>query len=215
MKWKVLLVALLILGIAGILLMSESGVSYLNLLKRKVGDFVSIVFKWVPGGKQFYISLTADKEVFYGKTYKVSNTTFEGSGKVKELKINNAVSPLDQIDIKIEGMKGSFETTKQNTVKISADASSVVLNNIPILNLNIYLEMIPSKFSLSQFNTDKMEFSSMSGQIKTEEGWVKNLNNSDVEISGFKGSLELKENQVFLEGLAKKLIIDGKEISIG
>lgn len=214
MRWKLLLVALVILGIAGLLLVGETGIGFLDFLKKKVGEFTAIVFKWIPGGKQFSITLTADKEIFYGQSYKVSNSTFEGSGTAKEVKINNAIISIIPISIKIEGMKGSFEITRQNTVKISASAASVVLNNLPILNLNIYVEMIPSSFSLSQFNQDKLIFSSINGQIKTEEGWVKDLSNSDVEIYGFKGGLKLEGNQTVLEGLTSKLVVDGKEVTI-
>jgi hypothetical protein len=217
MRWKLALAVLLVVAIATLLFFSESSIPYLDFLKKKVGDFVDIVFRWVPGGKQFFITLKSDKEIFYGQTYKISNSTFDGSGTVKELKINKAVVPLTQADIKIEGMKGSFEITRQDSVKISADADRVfgiAINNLPILNLNIYVEMAPSTFSLSQFNQDKLTFSSVDGQVKTEEGWTKELGNADVEIYGFKGSLKFEGDQVVLEGLTSKLVVDGKEVTI-
>jgi hypothetical protein len=214
MKWKLLLAVLIILGIAGLLFFWETGTGYLDFLKTKVGEFTAVVFKWVaPSGKQFSIVLTTDKEIFYGQKYKVSNSTFESLGTVKEVRINNAVS-TSQASIKIEGMKGSFEITRQNTVKISADAASVVLSTVQFSNANVYVEILPSSFLLSQFNQDKLVFSSVSGQVRTEEGWAKELANADIEIYNFKGSLKLEGNQTVLEGLTSKLIADGKEVTI-
>jgi hypothetical protein len=215
MRWKLLLAVLVILGIAGLLFFWETGTGYLNFLKNKVGEFTSIIFKWVaPGGKQFSITLTADKEIFYGQKYKISNSTFEGSGAVKELKINSAVSTVTQASIKIEAMKDSFEITRQNSVKISADAASIVINAVQFLNTNVYVEMLPSSFLLSQFNQDKLMLYSVNGQVKTEEGWVKELSNADIEIQNFKGSLKSDGDQAVLEGLTSKLVVDGKEVTI-
>lgn len=214
MKWKLLLAVLLIVGITALLVIGGTGIGVLDSLRNSVGNFVSTAFRWNSGAKQFYIILTTEKNMFYGSSYKVSNSTFQGVGTVKELKINKAPSPVNQIDVSVEGMKGSLELTNENIIKVSADASKVVLNDLPILNLNIYFEMTPSTFSLNQFNTDKLAFPSISGEMKAEGGWIRYLSSSNIEIDGFKGSLSFEGSQATLEGLANKIIIDGKEVSI-
>ncbi len=214
MKWKLLLAVLVILGIVTLLFITDTGVSSLNFLKRKVGDFVAVVFKWAPGGKQFYIRLTTNRDTLYGQTYKISNATFEGSGTAKEVKINKATSLLNKVDVKIEGLKGSLEITDQDTVKVSGDAASVVLNNLPILNLNIYVEMVPSGFTLSQFSQEKITLPSVTGEIKTEDGWTRPLGVSNLEIYNFKGIVKLEGNQVVLIGLTSRFAVDGKEVTI-
>jgi outer membrane murein-binding lipoprotein Lpp len=213
MKWKLVIAVIVILGIVGLLFVGSSATNYLNFLKDKIGEFARVILKQAPSEKQFFIMLTTNEEMFYGQAYKVSNSAFEGSGTAKEVKINNAASPVNEVNIKIEGMEGTFEMTKQKTAKISADAARVILNDLPILNLNIYVEMVPSSFSLS-FNQDKLTLSSVNGQVRTQEGWTKELSDAYVDLYGFKGSLKLEGEQVVLEGVANKLVVDGKEVTI-
>lgn len=207
------LVVLIIVGILGVMFFTSTGVTYFDFLKNSVGSFMAVVFKWGPPSR-FSVTLTADKDVFYGQVYKISNASFDGSGTAKQVTINNANSPVSQVNVNIDGIKGSFELTRQRTVKISGNANSIVLNTFPLSSANIFIEMVPTSFSLSQFSQDSFVFSSITGQIKTEEGWSKDLNNAYVEISGFTGSLTLAGDNMVLSGLTTKFAVDGKEVTI-
>jgi len=213
MRWKLVLVALIIVGILGVMFFSDTGITYFDVLKGSVGNFFAVVFKWGPPSR-FYVTLTADKEIFYGQVYKISNASFSGFGTAKQITINKASSPVNQIDVDVQGIKGSFEMTRQRSVKISGDANNIVLNTFPFSSVNIFIDMVPTDFSLSQFSQDKFVFPSVTGQIKTEEGWSKDLNDAYVEIYGFVGTLRLAGDNMVLEGLTTKFVVDGKEVVI-
>ncbi|MHA1743920.1 MAG: hypothetical protein ACTSV6_06690 [Candidatus Heimdallarchaeota archaeon] len=201
---------ILVLGIVSLLFINEKTASSF----KKVGFFASLLLKWMPGGKQFFVSFSVDENSFMGQSFKLSNSSFEGFGSFNVLNINGADVSAPQANIKIDGLKGTFEITRQGVVGISADASNIVLNNLPILNPKINIEMVPSNFTLYNFNQKKVVLASASGVVETKSGWFRNFNDNQVEIYNFKGNLKVANGQAFLEGLASKLIVDGEEVSV-
>lgn len=222
MQWKLLLVAMLIVVIAGLLLITPFGQKYTEffreLFTKNVGAFISTVSSMIlriNPSEFFTVYLSASKESFYGQSYKISNSSFSVAGMYQSMKIGDQTlvpKTSKRASIKIQNMNGLFEMTSTGNVKLSVSSDYVEIDDYIFSStkpLKIETEVTPFSFSLAPIIGDKIVFSSVSGEIKRFKGKsgelidTASLSNSKLEIRSFSGYIKLEEEgSMTLHGLA-------------
>ena len=214
MKWKMWLAIIVIFGILGLLFMTDAGQKYADFLKKSVGNFVSTIMRRQPSGQMFRIELTANKDVLYGQSYEMANSTFSGSGFYQMIKIGDSdvtVKSGNQIDVFIDNFNGLFVYTSDGSVKLTGESNQMEIGDLIYSSQKpnkIDLEIIPFNFTLSNVIQDKISLKSAYGEIKTDRGQAP-LENSKLDISFFRGEMILNDDgNVVLMGVANSVIGD-------
>jgi len=218
MRWKALFAAVIILGIVGFLLISETGQKYLQFLREGVGNFISVILRRTqPSGEVFEIVLKSNKEAFHDQSYNLDDSDFSISGfyssiKIGDLEINKKAEKI--VSISLKEVDGLFEYTKEGSVKFSGDSNYIEIDDDIYSSAKVFrieLEIIPLEFSLTNLVEGKITLSSVTGEIKRfydEKVDSVSLINSKIEIDNFKGELKLTENEISLEGMAGSVVGD-------
>lgn len=212
MRWKALLAAIIILGIVGFLLITETGQKYLQFLREGVGNFVSIILKRAqPSGKVFEILLKTNKEAFYGQSYNLDKSDFSISGFYSSIKIGDleiTKKAEKGVSVSIKGVDGLFEYTSEGSIKFSGDSTYIEIDDDIYSSakpFGLELEIVPLEVSLTNLVQGKITLSSVTGEIKRfydEKVDSVSLVNSNLEINNFEGELKLIEGEISLEGMA-------------
>jgi hypothetical protein len=217
-NWKALLAVFVVVAIVGMLYATDRGRNYLDMLTNRVGSFVKnfpLLNLLYQPGNEFQISLTADKESFYGQTYSLDNVSLKVSGicqgaiKVGGIELQKEEK---QCSLDLEDLRGQFEYSAGGVVRASGTVSSATFDGYSSTSaagdLQISVEVIPvGEMTLAGFSQAAIELSSATGtveQIGSEgavESW-KELKGERLSISSFVGYMSLKDSSISLEGIA-------------
>jgi len=224
MNWKALLAVLITVGIIGLLMATDIGKNYSQLMSSTVGNFFSgILDRYMGGGEEFSILLDADKNAFYGQTYSVSNVTVSADGICQSsVTVGNTVMPLEGklCSVEARNAKGQFEFTAGGSVKFAGVADMMVVDGYPFLptagSFEANFEVIPTTdFELKGLEQTKIRLNSVSGSIQGTKGEtqlsIDNLGGGRLEVSNFNGDLKLDGESMLLVGLATS--VKGKDFS--
>lgn len=199
MKWKALLAVIIVLGILGLLFVTDVGKKYTDFLRTKVGDFIAVITRARPSGPPFRMVLTARKEPFYGQAYRVVNSSFTGSGFYRYMKVGGQVISIksgEKININIRDLNGMFEYTNEGNVKLTGDSTHIEIDSFvlsPEVASRVDIEIVPFEFSLTGIEQGSIALPFVSGDVKTDRGDAP-LDNSKLDIGFFFGSLNLAED---------------------
>jgi len=214
MKWKALLAVIIVLVIAGLLFATDVGQKYIDFMKKSVGNFVSIIFKKQQPGQTFRVELTTNKYPFYGQSYRITNSTFTGSGFYQKIKVGDwdvTIKSGKKVGVTINNFNGLFEYTSEGGIKLTGESNQIEIEDRAYSSerpTKIELEIVPFSFSLNNIAQDRISLQSVSGEIKTDRGQAP-LEKSKLEISFFTGDLMLAEDgNAKLEGVASSIIGD-------
>jgi hypothetical protein len=213
LNWKAILAVIVILGIVGLLYTTDMGRGYLDDIRTIMGNFISILAK-TPQGSGFQVEVEANKNPFYGVSYKVVNSSFEGSGVYQSMTISDLDVTLNsdkKVDVAAADFSGQFDYTSDGIVRLTGTASRVVVGDRSYSSAKptkISLELVPFSFDISNLNVGKMAFSGVSGSVKSSAGQAQ-LELSKLEISNFMGNMSLSEDEkVKLGGTASSIVGD-------
>lgn len=214
MKWKALFAAIIILGIIGLLFITDVGKKYTEFLRVRVGDFLNIISKQAKPEQVFKITLTAGKGPLYGQGYRVINSDFSGSGFYQYIKVGKqdiVIKSGKRVSIIINNFNGLFEYTSEGSIKLAGESNQIEIDDYVFSSeksTNIDIEIVPFSFSLTNIEQDRISLQAISGNVKTDRGEAP-LENSKLEINFFAGELSLAEDgSITLEGTAGSVIGD-------
>lgn len=217
MRWKALFTVLLIVVIISLMMTTDLGNKYAELLKFKVGDFLSGMLDFEPRG-QFQMRLKSNKEALFGRTYSVVNSSFAATGICQgSLVVGNTVLTKEGLrcNVELRNLKGRFEYTVGGSIKADGSASSIIVDDHTFTpsaeDLDVSLEVIPvDGFFLSGFKQRTIETTAVTGSIERfkVDGSTKSTESLESElltIKDFEGSIELENEELTLTGLASSV----------
>lgn len=206
MQWKLLIAALIILGVVAVMAFTEPGRKYTGFLSKYVGDFVAGIFN----PEKFAFELRANKEAFYDQSFSFSGSTFAVSGAYNHVSIDGKVwesKTTKELNLNFAG-SGKIELTKDGTLVVSATTSAVDLNDFTAKSdgvMDVNIEIVPSSFTLANLIQGEITLSSATGEIK------KTVNNtvltaeftqSNIVVGNFNGSIQMENGTISLIGYA-------------
>ncbi len=225
MNWKPLLAVFIIVGIIGILMLTNVGREYTQFLGTKVGNFLATMLNmdFFQSGDSFRILLETDKVAFYGQRYTLSNSSLRVSGICQSsVTVGKTIMQMagKRCSVQVYNTQGKFDYTVGGSVKLTGTADMLTVNEYPFLStgtpFEVGFEVIPMEdFNLMGILQGKIELTSVSGSIK---GWkgettlnIDNLANDELTISNFNGDIKMDGNFILLVGLATS--VKGEDFS--
>ena len=209
MQWKILVAALIILGVVAVMAFTEPGKQYTSFLSKYLGSFVVGILN----PEKFQFELNANKEALYGQSFPFSDSTFTASGTYETVSIDGKVwksKASNELNVNFAG-DGKIEFTQDGKLVITASTNSVDLNDFTLTNegnMNVNIEIAPSNFTLAKLVQSQIALSSTTGEVK------KFVNNtvltadfvkSNIAINNFNGTLQLANDTISLTGYATSI----------
>jgi len=227
MRFKLLLGLFIIIAIIGLLIFSPQGRSFREkYLGPVTGFFKGItgrLIKQQPVNRTLDIMLETDLNVLSGQNFDVQNFNldvklFYDSVVVSGQNIN--VKDSKTIDFKTTGMSGTVQMLGDNKIKIIGESLSVEVNGIvfsPQSNkdkIEFTLTGTPESFSLNNIEKDTMTLSGISGTLRFKDWSPLALENDNLNIQRFKGTIVLDEDTLMITGKVEKASLNGVDLSL-
>jgi len=221
MKWKMLVLILLIAAIASMVGFSYyfGGPDYVGMMQKPFGQFTSYVTKVLfnTNDNPFLFTFEAEKSAFNNMNFHLVNSTVKVEGNVVYMKIDGkAVNKVDKIVI--GNVNGEASTAEDGIVTVIGETMSISVNDVFFSsdkNMKVEVGVIPEKLFVSSIVEDKLTFASTTGKLTVglKTPTMTNLDNGKLEVNSFLGSLEFSEGAE-LSGTATKVVVNGQEISV-
>lgn len=216
MRWKILLAVLLILGMAGLLALTPQGQSFLAGIGIDLSG-VFTLFKPPISGNYFSFSLTLDKSLMNGMSFKLEDGSVRANGTyIDDVILGNSIreKKTKEGNVELSGFKGTVYVT--NTIKIVGDAASVAVEGEVTRSvdkmLKVQIEIYPNSYFVAPVTENKIQFSSIDGKLeRIGDGAIQPLKNDTIDISNFIGNVRLEDGLVILSGSTTQ--ITGKTFS--
>lgn len=221
MRWKGLLTVFVVVLLLTTIVLTDVGRKYAGYFTNLVGSFANTILKTPEyTGKTFAVTLTTNKENFFGQTYKVQNSTFIGSGNYLYIKVDGGtetVKDTTAVDVWVGSMDGNFEYTTEGTVRLAVSTNRIIINNVERTRekpYNLETEIQPNEFVLTPVSLDKISFSAIDGSLRLGTKTIVSieLNKANVDIYNFIGYLQLVDDTVTINGFAGKIVVNGEEV---
>ncbi len=221
-------VALLVLFAVAFMLLPGHPLNKISLteLGEKIGTGLSGE-KAVPQGKA-RITFSTKQKVFSGKSFLLTNSTFQGWVKYKEIfseiageKVKIGKKGEDgEVPLRLVIEKGrvSFGGFGENdTVKVFASTKELEIGDFtltPNAPVEVLVEFSPSNFTMTGVYQEELRLDGVSGELKSGDGrvWVK-LDGRNVTFVSFLGSVVYDGRQTFFLGNVGKVLINGNDIT--
>jgi len=231
MRFKLLLGIFIIIAIVGLLIFSSQGRSFrekyldpyigsvTGLFKGVTGRFI----KQQPANRTLDIMLETDLNGISGQNFDVQNFDLDVKLLYDSVLIagqNINVKDDKTIDFKTIGMLGTIQILGDNKMKIIGESLSVEVNEIlfsPQSNNNkidFSLVGTPKSFSLNNIEKETMVLSSISGTLKFKDWSPLALDNDNLNIQKFKGTITLDGDTLVIAGKIEKASLNGVDLSL-
>jgi hypothetical protein len=231
MRFKLLLGVFIIIAIIGLLIFSPQGRSfrekYLDQFIGPVtGFFKGITGRFVkqqPVNRTLDINLETDFNALIGQNFDVQNFNLEVELSYDSVVVggqNMNVKEGKTIDFKTTGMSGTVQMLGDNKMKIIGESLSVDVNGIVLSpqsnkeKISFTLTGTPISLSLNNIEKDIMAFSSISGTLKFKDWPPLALENDNLNIQKFKGTILLDEDTLMITGKIEKASLNGVDLSL-
>lgn len=214
MHWKGLLSIFVILAIVGLLLTTESGQRYVDVLRDSMtGFFASLTGFGAGVGEPFLMLLRGNEADFAGQSFSVKDGIFIGFGICQGLiQINDVMIDKGnaRCNIDAEIVDGSFEFTGAGVLAARFDTSRITIDDasfLPSDKLSVSFEIVAFDFLLSGTEKRSIRFESITGELEKLKAdgttdQIKNLAAEPLQIDGFMGNIRLGDSMVTVNGLA-------------
>jgi hypothetical protein len=213
MRWKGLLSVFVILGIIGLLLTTESGQQYVDLLREKLTGFFPSLSIFGEKGEPFFVILRADADNFVGQSFNVKDGSFSSFGLcqgliwVNDVKIDKGNA---RCNIDADVVSGSFEFTDAGTIIGKFDSTRLTIDDasfLPSDGLKVQFEIVAFNFLVSGAEKGSIRFDSITGELEKLKSdgstdQIKNLDAEPLELDGFAGNIRLDGSSITMNGLA-------------
>ncbi len=214
-KWKLTLAVVLILGIGGLLFLTDVGQRYTGPFGKMVGDFFSVLTHQTPTEGAYMITLVTTLAPFYEQTYAVSNALFTATGSYQMIRINDQmITPkTGSVVLSANSVNGIFEVTETGSIKLSGSTNYLEIGDYVFSGINsrVEVEIVPTEFTVNNIAVNKMSFGAVSGRLSRAYGNRTDqvsLENSVLDIVPFIGSMSLKDGLVTLTGSSSSVVGD-------
>lgn len=215
MNWKALVAVVVVLGILGLIALTEQGRNYAVFLGKGMGSLVGFVLKSSPG-KPFSFGLSVKREAFYGQSFPLSDSSLKISGQGSSVKIGGNVWSLDSGEVEMEMTgKGDFAINADGNVRLSVDAKTFKLDGKSTNDVKVEAEIVPTEFSLSGIKKDGMNITSASGTIlKVFDSTMvtANFTKSNLWVGNFFGTIEMDTQTASMSGTATSIEVNGRNV---
>ena len=230
MNWKILLSLFIIIAITGLLIFSERGRSfrekYLDTHLKTVGGYfkgiTGIFKKQVPVNRTLDVTITGSSNILHGKSFDLEGNSFGGELKYETVSVSGQkinVKGSDKINFNVNSMTGTVSIDASGKMIISGQARSVEFDSI-VINSKSEKEMIdfsligtPTRFSLNNFEIERLVFSDISGLLRLSDWSPMDLKNDNLDITQFRGDIEQVDNSITISGKIEKISLNNKLIS--
>jgi hypothetical protein len=226
--WKSVFILILIIFIGWYLLTTDTGKSYLNVIRSKLSVFfaslnlpsISGIFGAGPvetDNTTMYLSVQSN--LFDGKSFDVKDSTFTGIGTC-DLSVASSINVRSQniwinitsgkvilneengiMMVNIHGVSSGFNISEQNTIYPTDKGFDIDVN------------CNSTNFIVTDILESKITLNGADGNVVGDKGTLK-LTNDTVEVDGFKGSLQTLGNIVNLNGTILKILLNGEKAII-
>lgn len=229
MHLKALLALFIIIGIAGLLIFSKSGKNfrekYLDKYTKSIGSYVDVIrskfIKTPPINRTLELSIKTNSSSLRNEEFKVKS--FEGTLTYNSILIGGqSISMREgkEVDFSCNNMEGSVFIDNAGKIRISGYANSVELNGMVFSpksgekNIEFNLIGTPISFSLKNVEKDKLTLSRASGYLTLKGLSPLMLENDNLNILHFKGSIEQTDNSLTISGKAEKANLNGIDLTL-
>ena len=199
--WKFWLLLVFIVGIFGMLFYTNT----LNFIK--IGKFIETVN---PPVQYFPIQLETSEDTFFSHSFSMTNTSINAKGICQtSVSVNDISVTRDGImcDVILDGFNGNIDFSAGGNMIISGNADGMRIGDSSFSSgksLNVYVEMIPTEFLLTDISMKSLSLPDANGKISKIKGGeaavIGILNNSPLEIDNFNGYLKLENGKMILTG---------------
>ena len=216
MKWKLVLALIVIFAIIFFLFFTPYFKQYTGFfgLNADFGYLVGSFLRTQPLiADKFDIELTASTDNLAGLGFKISNSSLEVKGTYSYLKIDggNENFPTGYLEIKLDNFSGAIDFLSADSIKISADASSVSVNGVQRNREKPYkveFEIVPLELEVFNLKLDKLVLT-VDGQLKRMIGDktdTVNLSGDRIEVKPYTGALALGMGTYIFSGKANSVV---------
>ena len=229
MHLKVLLALFIIIGIASLLIFSESGRNfrekYLDKYTKSIGSYVDVIrskfIKTPPINRTLELSIKTNSSSLRNEEFKVKS--FEGTLIYSSISIGGqkiSMREEKEVDFNCKNMVGSVYIDNVGKMRISGHASSVELNGMVFSPKNgeksIEFNLIgtPKSFSLNDVEKDRLTLSRASGYLMLKGLSPLMLENDNLNILHFKGSIEQADDSLTINGKAERANLNGIDLTL-
>ena len=231
MRFKLLLGIFIIIAIVGLLIFSEQGRNFrekyidptLGPVTGFFKDITGQLIKQPPVNRTLNINLETDLYAISGQNFDVQNINLDANLLYDSITIAGQVVNIKDdktIDFKAVDMSGTVQMLGDNKMKIIGESVSVEINGIvfsPQSNEN-KIEFsstgTPTSFSLNNIEKDTMTFSGISGTLKFKDWSPLALENDNLNIQKFKGTISLVGDTLTIMGKIEKASLNGVDLSL-
>lgn len=234
MRLKILLGLFVIIAIVGLLIFSDKGKSfrqrYLDRYLQPMYGPITGLFKGITGkfrkpkqvNRTLDIMITTDMIALQNQEFYLEGNFFDGILKPNEVSIGDQIINFrddSEFAFKINGLNGIFLIDGNGDVQISGQADSIEINEMEFISKpeqkNIEFSIIgrPVTFSLEGIDKDKIILSGTTGALRLEDWSPLALNNDNLEITNFLGSINQEDEMIVLTGRVEEAILNGVSLA--
>jgi hypothetical protein len=231
MRFKLLLGIFIIIAIAGLLIFSQQGKNFREKYLDKYIGSVTGLFKGVTGkfikqqsaNRTLDIIFETDLNSVSGQNLDVQNLDVDAeliydSAIIAGQNIN--IKDDKVIDFKTAGMSGAIQILGDNKMKIIGESLSVEINGITFSpqstkdKIEFSLIGEPKTFTLNNVEKDTMSFSGISGTLNFKNWPSLALENDNLNIQKFKGTITLNKDTLTITGKVEKASLNGVDLNL-
>ncbi len=225
-NWKAILSLFIIFAIFGLLLFSPKGQKITGNFTKPVGSFFKGITGKVTKSGGGVGSNKLDIIIEGVDTSSLGDTeiTIEGNqiqGKLDYELISLLESKIDFddriINLKTGSLIGTVSFFRNGNMKIEGKTNSLKLNDMEISNPNIDFLIVgdPITYEIENIEKDKLLFSYLAGSLKCSQltGGSLMLNNDQLELINFEGSIKQSNQSVIISGQVDRMVLNGVDIS--
>lgn len=231
MRLKLLLALFIIIAVLGLLTFSPQGRSFRErYLDRYLGP-VTGFFKGITGrfirqqpvSRTLDISLETNLNALSGQNFDLQDFNLGTELSYDSVIVGGqkiSIKDGSIIEFKAVGMSGTIQMLGNNKMKIIGDSSSAEVNGIvfsPQSNkgkIDFSLTGTPDSFSLDNIEKDSMTLSGISGILKFKDWSPLDLENDNLDIQKFKGTITLEGDSLTITGKVEKASLNGVDLSL-
>ena len=198
---------------------------YLTDYISKTADLVKnvpeeITFKKVDPEDKFNILITTEQSTIDGYSFNINENNVEAEMIYESILLDGqqiTTKNTDKVIFKADNMKGtvSFENGK---IRISGASDSIEVNNIAFVSdngpINFDVVGTPVSYNINGITKNSMKFSNIVGLITLGTWSPLSLQNDELEIQYFDGSLSLNEDVLSINGRAYKAKLNNVDLSL-
>ena len=228
MSWKILIALIIFLTVTGAILFSERGrefkTKYLDKYLGNLGSYLKVLRSKVEQrvvNRTLQLSVSTNPSSLMNQEFSIDRKNFRARLKFESATI--AGHPLTvedgEIELDVASMSGSI-LFNDGKIKVYGSASYIRINDMKLSpktgeeQIEFFVLGEPLAFSLQDIEKSELKLSKASGILKVNDLSPLALEEDDLSIKNFKGSLELENDEIIIKGYAESVTLNGVKLLI-